>query len=290
MKNILILFYLLIINLTLIAQTNITGEIIYKVKFKSEEIGKGILTFNENTSNYIFIRDQEQLNRMKEKNRNLIIVKREPIELDIYNFFNTKILRYLFFKGSKLNPNNDPNFPKDSIVYVEEKTYNFDWKILNRFKKIKGYDCQLAKGEFRGRNWEVWFANTLSLPIGPWKLRDLPGIILEVKDEDKKFTFIASEINLNPVVISPPNFKNEFKEISLKDKTMLLCVYEKKYEEVIEKKILEKAGPTARITQTDDRMQFKGFLVKRGFFRYEIDFSKDEGMEDFHKTCPVYDF
>ena len=289
MKNILILFSLLIFNLTLIAQTNITGEIIYKVKFKREEVGKGVLTFNENTSTYKFIRDQEQLNGMK-KDKDFIDIKRYPQELDIYYFFKNKKLSYLFFKGTKLNPYNDPNFPKDSIVYVEEKPYNFDWKILNKFKKIKGYDCQLAKCEFRGKNWEVWFANTLSLPIGPWKLNDLPGIILEVKDEDKKFTFIASEINLNPVVISPPNFKTEYKQISLKEKTMLLCVYNKKYEELIIKNILSNAGPTARITPKDDRMQFNGYLVKVGFFSYEIDFSKDEGMENFHKTCPVYEF
>ena len=287
MKNILILFSLLIFNLTLIAQTNITGEIIYKVKFKREEVGKGVLTFNENTSTYKFIRDQEQLNSMK-KDKDFIDIKRYPQELDILYFFKNKKLSYLFFKGTKLNPYNDPNFPKDSIVYVEEKPYNFDWKILNRFKKIKGYDCQLAKCEFRGRNWEVWFANTLSLPIGPWKLRDLPGIILEVNDDERKFIFIASEINLKSIEIIPPNFKNGYKEVSLKEITMLQCVYNKKKGEIIEKKILENAGPTAKIIPMDDRMQFNGYLVKRGFFTYEIDFSKDEGMEDFHKTCPVY--
>jgi GLPGLI family protein len=56
------------------------------------------------------------------------------------------------------------------------------WNINgDSVKNILGYDCRLAETYFRGRHWKVWFTIDIPLPYGPWKFRDLPGMILQAE-------------------------------------------------------------------------------------------------------------
>lgn len=73
---------------------------------------------------------------------------------------------------------------------VEDSLSIFDWQILDDTKDILGFTCQLAKTNFRGRNYEAWF--TSELPIGgPWKYDGLPGMILALKEEGNFLTYVA---------------------------------------------------------------------------------------------------
>lgn len=56
------------------------------------------------------------------------------------------------------------------------------WKISQQEREIMGVKVTKATGEFRGREYTVWFAKSIPVPAGPWKLNGLPGLILEAAD------------------------------------------------------------------------------------------------------------
>ncbi|MDO5616594.1 MAG: GLPGLI family protein [Cruoricaptor ignavus] len=84
---------------------------------------------------------------------------------------------------------------KKDIVGVEP-VCNIHWEITNEEKKINDFTCYKAVGEFRGREYVVWFTPEIPVPYGPWKLGGLPGLILEAKDTGNHFFYTVSEINI----------------------------------------------------------------------------------------------
>ena len=85
--------------------------------------------------------------------------------------------------------------PFKGFYYYSQK-FNFpNWSIIQQEKTILGYLCQMAVTNFLGRNWIVWFTMELPINLGPWKLVGLPGLILEAKDEEGHFEFIAISLN-----------------------------------------------------------------------------------------------
>ena len=43
---------------------------------------------------------------------------------------------------------------------------------------------------FRGRTYEAWFTTEIPVKDGPWKFHGLPGLILEVYDIQKHYSFV----------------------------------------------------------------------------------------------------
>ncbi|WP_074407833.1 GLPGLI family protein [Aquimarina megaterium] len=85
-----------------------------------------------------------------------------------------------------------------AMYLVEDVLEPIPWRLQQEHKKIGKYNCQKAKTKYRGREYTVWFASEIPISHGPWKLRGLPGLILEVTEETGKYGFIANVINLNP--------------------------------------------------------------------------------------------
>ncbi|TXE18346.1 GLPGLI family protein [Psychroserpens burtonensis] len=88
-------------------------------------------------------------------------------------------------------------FSKHEVSYkyfvVQDTLDLFNWEIIDTQKDILGYSCQLAKMNFRGRDYEAWFATTLPTG-GPWKYDGLPGMILEITSVDNFISFKATSI------------------------------------------------------------------------------------------------
>ncbi|WP_373763357.1 GLPGLI family protein [Porphyromonas loveana] len=59
---------------------------------------------------------------------------------------------------------------------------------------ICGYSCRKATGEFGGRKWTVWYTTDIPVSSGPWKLGDLPGLILRASDATGEHSFEAVSI------------------------------------------------------------------------------------------------
>lgn len=85
----------------------------------------------------------------------------------------------------------------DFIVY--DKFPNINWQLESETKIISNLKCYKATGVFRGRKWNAWYSPEIPFSTGSWKLNGLPGLILEVYDEDKKFSFVATSIKYGVV-------------------------------------------------------------------------------------------
>lgn len=69
-----------------------------------------------------------------------------------------------------------------------------NWKIEKDTKDIAGIKCQKASGNFGGRHYTAWFAPSLAMKYGPWKLNGLPGLILEAADTAKEVVFTCKSV------------------------------------------------------------------------------------------------
>lgn len=132
-------------------------------------------------------------------------------------------------QGNKLDPKEmAKEIAKEKFIpeyFVKEKAYFINWNLLDETKKINNFTCQKATGKFRGRTYTAWFTSEIPLSYGPWKLNGLPGLILEVYDEDGLFYAVADKIELKPVEINNNQyFSNKYitikNYIHLRDSTM----------------------------------------------------------------------
>jgi len=91
------------------------------------------------------------------------------------------------------------------IIYYEAISYEenipkINWQIHNDKKMIAGYSCQKATGTFRGRQYEAWFTFDIPISDGPYKFTGLPGLILEIYDTQKHYTYKCIGVKpLNPM-------------------------------------------------------------------------------------------
>lgn len=100
-----------------------------------------------------------------------------------------------------------------------------EWVICeDSTRKIIGFNCTMATTHFRGRDWKVWFSEEIPLPLGPWKLGGLPGLILAAHC-DGFLDIIASSIKREQ--LSPVKFYN---------------FWEKKYKDIDRLSYLKKAS------------------------------------------------
>lgn len=108
----------------------------------------------------------------------------------------------------------------DGVVYKQYTTFRknmtvkdtlsklFDWKLVTGSKEIIGYECKKALLNYRGRDYEAWYAPEIPVPNGPYKFHGLPGMILAIKTTPE----------------SPDNFKLEIeaKGIQFPDKPITI--------------------------------------------------------------------
>jgi GLPGLI family protein len=137
------------------------------------------------------------------------------------------------------------NFKKKEIIFrrpyskitepyiVDDYWIEIKWKIKKQTKKIGKYTANKAIGEFRGREYTVWFTYEIPLPIGPWKLKGLPGAILEAKDKEGlfqvKFVSIKYPCDCEDEILVP----NAEKKLTLKEHVYAID----NFEDILLKKI-----------------------------------------------------
>lgn len=83
---------------------------------------------------------------------------------------------------------------KGDYAMIPRKLVSFDYKIVNEYKDILGYNCQKATLEYDERSYVIWFTTELPISDGPWILQGLPGLILQAKTTDGFHEFIATSI------------------------------------------------------------------------------------------------
>ena len=92
--------------------------------------------------------------------------------------------------------------------YKVKQDVQFDWKLTNEFAKILNYDVQKATTEFGGRKWTAWFTKEVPIPDGPYKFKNLPGLILKIEDSRHNHIFELKGIKSGPEQFVYPNVGN----------------------------------------------------------------------------------
>ena len=70
-----------------------------------------------------------------------------------------------------------------------EEFNNIEWKLVNEYKTIGDMKCQKAVSTKYGRNWTAYFNPDIPLNFGPYKFNKLPGLIVELYDENDYFHY-----------------------------------------------------------------------------------------------------
>lgn len=91
-------------------------------------------------------------------------------------------------------------FPHEYEGY--EPTPDIAWTLTDDTLTVSGYHCQQATATFRGVKWHVWYTEEIPSSAGPWRLRGLPGMIVEAKSE--AHTFRLAEVRQEASPITAP--------------------------------------------------------------------------------------
>lgn len=104
--------------------------------------------------------------------------------------------------------------------FIFDRVPKPDWKIEEtQTKKILGYNCIKATGIFRGSKVTAYFTKELPYSTGPFKFYGLPGLILDIRTDNKDHDIWKAEsVNIDDknVIVYKPQFLNKEK-ISLKE-------------------------------------------------------------------------
>ena len=82
-------------------------------------------------------------------------------------------------------------------------TPDIAWTLTDDTLTVNGYLCQQATTMFRGVKWHVWYTEEIPSSAGPWRLRGLPGLIVEAKSE--AHTFRLAEVRQEASPITAPD-------------------------------------------------------------------------------------
>lgn len=91
------------------------------------------------------------------------------------------------------------NYPQGKLTHTEkicedwfrydENMPEFDWELTDSTTTVLGHECRGARTYFRGREWNVFYAEDIPIMEGPWKFHGLPGLIMKASDCKGEYLF-----------------------------------------------------------------------------------------------------
>ena len=78
--------------------------------------------------------------------------------------------------------------------YYYDEAPKIDWLIGTEFKEIAGIQVRKATARWRGRDWTVWFAESIPCFEGPWELMGAPGLIMVAYDDSGEHEITLDEM------------------------------------------------------------------------------------------------
>ncbi|WP_281988395.1 GLPGLI family protein [Aquimarina aggregata] len=233
MKNLLCLLTLLVTT-TIIAQDQHTGIIEYQ-NIVNNKNGVSFanpykLYFDDTTSFYEKIGDAKKIIGGKEEER--VGLNGEMISDKIVK---SNLPKPYYYADTKTNELIFRESIAQKLYFIRDTIQKIPWQLHEERKKIGEYTCQKATAKFRGREYTVWFTSEIPISHGPWKLRGLPGLIVEASEETGKYEFRGTTINLNPN-INEVKDKLKKPDISkIKDLNTYITALKNKYDETMAK-------------------------------------------------------
>ncbi|PKV50362.1 GLPGLI family protein [Aquimarina sp. MAR_2010_214] len=196
MKKLLFLVFVLAISIYVNAQNQVNGIVQYDFIINNPN-GTSFanpykLYFSNNISFYI---KNGKGKRISEADENTMLINGKIVEEKIMKSSLSKNYVYTNLSENMLIFREGIN---QKLFVVNDSVANIKWKLSTENKKIGKYTCQKADGMYRGRTYTVWFTSEIPVSHGPWKLRGLPGLILEARDEKNLYGFKATLVDLSP--------------------------------------------------------------------------------------------
>jgi len=140
------------------------------------------LLFNQKNSNYVTAK--ESLEKIEKINEQKIVEEDGQVKAIFNGMGVSKDGNQVYFLRHNNLILSTLHLGKD-IYFIKDSSINIGWEISTETKKIGKFSCIKATANFRGRNYVAWFTTEIPLPYGPWKLKGLPGLIIEAYDTDK---------------------------------------------------------------------------------------------------------
>ena len=86
---------------------------------------------------------------------------------------------------------------KDYYQYVD-KNIKLDWALSSEEKELQGYVCKKATCSYRGRDYTAWYCPDIPINDGPYVFNGLPGLILEIYDNQEHYKFSMNGFSKAP--------------------------------------------------------------------------------------------
>ncbi|MGY3793634.1 GLPGLI family protein [Aquimarina sp. 433] len=160
----------------------------------------------------------------------LKVNKKESLYYPQDNVSNDTVSRTSFNKKGKELVDEQINYNDSEIIYLDIsqkkkisalKVHKFDfrgrkflidetlepqeWELTEETKKIDQYRCYKAILKNSDKKVEAWYTNKIKASYGPKGYYGLPGLILELKEGEKKVSFDkVSLFPSEPIIINPP--------------------------------------------------------------------------------------
>ncbi|MGG9963771.1 GLPGLI family protein [Ferruginibacter sp. SUN106] len=111
----------------------------------------------------------------------------------------------LLFNARTKEAFNEVAWPKNNNFLVKSSPRQFSWVFSNNTKNILGHICTLAYSVNANNDTSmVWHTDELGKGFGPYDFFGLPGIALEVFDQQNDSHYIAEKIELTSVTLVFP--------------------------------------------------------------------------------------
>jgi len=199
MRKKTITLLLLILIVPLISMSQISGRVIYISILENENFVELESTLYFNDSESLFFVDMKNKESKENELDELKLISDSEIEYQ-FDFTPKRPVKYeVYFNRSLesiISQNSIFKDWKSKPCVVGENSGSIKWNIHNEFRDIGSFNAQKATTSFRGRNYIAWFVSEVPISIGPWKFHGLPGLILEIKDEELGVQFLFSSIQI----------------------------------------------------------------------------------------------
>ena len=181
------------INSQISTTLNSKGKVNYDIimNFKNHKVYKGLLYFNDSNSYYIYrsmnSKKTETVSETKDNyntNLNINVTKPDSTSYIVLTDRKTRIIK-----------SSVKEFKTKKMFFVEDTLPNLNWKLENETKLIGTIVCKKASTRFKGRNYIAWYTPEIYSFFGPIKFGQLPGLIIELYDLDKKLFIQATKIS-----------------------------------------------------------------------------------------------
>jgi GLPGLI family protein len=211
MKKYKLLFILFLVSQTIFCQKN---NILVEYTFDNGHF-KNLETLIANNKDAIKITGSltfENDSIIEGKSDNNYIINQKLIKIGKKSIFSSLENKYVHI----IMPYSD-----NKTYFVKDELINLDWKLVtNENLTISGYKCSKAILNFRGRDYVAYYTTEIPISFGPWKFKNLPGLILYIYSETGSinFSWKAQKI-IHPYVDFKKSIKWNDKEktITLKD-------------------------------------------------------------------------